>query len=126
MFWNDIEEIKESLNRLIVRIDVLDQFVRTSIINGEFSEKSMPVGNGAPVCIRCDGDRVIDAGIEDIKELLQEFFDNDYMKNVDKLNAMINEFKGCVAMSRAALNEKKSRKPRKLVKKKKGSISPAL
>ena len=49
----------------------------------------------------------------------------DYMKNVDKLNAMINEFKGCVAMSRAALNEKKSRKPRKSVKKKKATISPA-
>ena len=36
----------------------------------------------------------------------------DYMKNVDKLNAMINEFKGCVSMARAAFEE--SKKPRKV------------
>lgn len=31
----------------------------------------------------------------------------DYMKNVDKLNAMINEFKGCVALARSALSERR-------------------
>lgn len=31
----------------------------------------------------------------------------DYMKNVDKLNGMMNEFKGCVAMARASLQDKK-------------------
>lgn len=31
----------------------------------------------------------------------------DYMKNVDKLNTMMNEFKGCVAMARACLQDKK-------------------
>jgi len=31
----------------------------------------------------------------------------DYMKNVDKLNNMINEFKGCVSMARSALEERK-------------------
>ncbi len=31
----------------------------------------------------------------------------DYMKNVDKVNAMINEFKGCVALARAAIAEHK-------------------
>jgi hypothetical protein len=29
------------------------------------------------------------------------------MKNIDKLNAMINEFKGCVFIARSALNERK-------------------
>ncbi len=31
----------------------------------------------------------------------------DYMKNVDKLNNMINEFKGCVSLARSALEERK-------------------
>jgi methyl-accepting chemotaxis protein len=31
----------------------------------------------------------------------------DYMKNVDKVNAMINEFKGCISLARAALEERK-------------------
>lgn len=31
----------------------------------------------------------------------------DYMKNVDKLNSMINEFKGCVSIARAAIAERK-------------------
>lgn len=31
----------------------------------------------------------------------------DYMKNVDKLNDMINEFKGCVTMARSVLSERK-------------------
>jgi uncharacterized protein YjgD (DUF1641 family) len=32
---------------------------------------------------------------------------DDYMKNVDKLNEMINEFKGCVSAARSALAERK-------------------
>lgn len=31
----------------------------------------------------------------------------DYMKNIDKLNALINEFKGCVALARSAIAERK-------------------
>jgi hypothetical protein len=31
---------------------------------------------------------------------------DDYMKNVDKLNLMVNEFKGCVSMARASIKEK--------------------
>jgi hypothetical protein len=34
----------------------------------------------------------------------------DYSQNIDRLNSMINEFKGCVAMSRAALEEGKQSK----------------
>ncbi len=32
---------------------------------------------------------------------------NDYMKNFDKMNSMVNEFKGCVSIARASLEEKK-------------------
>jgi len=38
-------------------------------------------------------------------KMLDKF--EDYMKNVDKLNGMMNEFKGCVAMARASLQDKK-------------------
>ena len=38
-----------------------------------------------------------------------EKFD-DYLKNVDKLNAMVNEIKGIAAMTRANLQQKKSAK----------------
>jgi uncharacterized coiled-coil protein SlyX len=31
----------------------------------------------------------------------------DYMKNVDKLNGMVNEFKGCVSVARAAVADRK-------------------
>lgn len=30
---------------------------------------------------------------------------NDYMKNFDKMNAMVNEFKGCVSLARGALGD---------------------
>jgi len=39
------------------------------------------------------------------EKTLEKF--EDYMKNIDKLNAMINEFKGCVFIARSALNERK-------------------
>jgi hypothetical protein len=39
--------------------------------------------------------------VEIAQQTLEKF--EDYMKNVDKLNAMINEIKGCAAMARSAL-----------------------
>ena len=36
-----------------------------------------------------------------VQKTLDKF--EDCMKNVDKLNTMINEFKGCVAMARGAM-----------------------
>jgi len=54
------------------------------------------------------GDSDVGLDIADIKvsmEYLDKF--GDYVKNVDKLNSMINEFKGCVAMSRASMSETK-------------------
>ncbi len=70
----------------------------------------------------------IDSKIECVLGEFQELdkFD-DYMKNVDKLNEMINEFKGCVSMARGAIcenQEKKSPIKRKYVKKKVDQASP--
>lgn len=145
MFWNDIEEIKEGLGRLEMRIDILDGLVRKCVDRASI-ESCFPIREGAPMCIRCDGDRVVDAAVEDIRDLLCDVFSSedenntinrlhdklnvllsdatragevlvaektldkfeDYMKNVDKLNAMINEFKGCVALARGALEDRKA------------------
>ncbi len=47
--------------------------------------------------------------VEERMESAQKVADKfeDYMKNIDRLNVLVNEFKGVVAMSRAALQEKK-------------------
>lgn len=44
--------------------------------------------------------------IESAQRIAEKF--EEYMKNIDKLNMMINEFKGVVSMSRAALQDRKS------------------
>lgn len=120
MFWNDIKYIKKEVDEL---------------------KKDL---------FRFDG--MLTTHIADMQETLAEKDPRDkiydYMKNVDKLNSMINELKGCVAMSRGSLNndyrdkidhlceimskfaefmqkqEKKSLKPRKSVKKKAASRAP--
>ena len=49
-------------------------------------------------------DRIKLSNIENLK-MVEKF--EDYMKNIDKINSMINEFKGCVAMARASLHDMK-------------------
>jgi hypothetical protein len=38
---------------------------------------------------------------------------DEYMKNVDKLNAMVNEFKGCVAICRGLCKTQEKKSPKK-------------
>lgn len=47
----------------------------------------------------------IEAMVDDLREQLEC---EDFIKNIDKLNSMVNEFKGCVAMARGALEERKT------------------
>ena len=79
MFWNDIKEIKKDIDHLKDQI------------------------------FRLDG--MLTCHISDLQEIMIDKDPHDkiyeYMKNVDKLNILINEFKGCVSMSRAALEERK-------------------
>ncbi len=134
MFWNDIEEIKESIQTMDNRICRIFHSVEKLLGH---------IGEGTYMPLRCDGERVMEAGIEDLKESIFDVFcsedDNnslnrihdkldsllsdavragevlvaektldkfeEYMKNVDKFNAMINEFKGCVSMARASIAE---------------------
>ena len=82
MFWRDIKDIKEWT-------ELLDQ--RLSRINYGLEN------------LVADADRC--AQIILAEATLDKF--EDYMKNVDKLNSMINEFKGCVSIARASIQERK-------------------
>lgn len=95
MWWNDISDIKERLSKIEecyfhvyeIRedLDRIQDRLET-LIGDDASQKRV---NLAMVTL----DRLA-----------------DYMQNVDKLNVMINEFKGCVSIARASLPQKKTRK----------------
>jgi hypothetical protein len=77
MWWNDIAETKERMDNLLGRVAQIEYKLNCLF---EFSEKR--------------------------EEKTFEMFE-DYMKNVDKLHGMVNEFKGCVSMARGALVDRK-------------------
>src|SRR5690242_7460427 len=121
MFWNDIKEIKDCLNKITCRIVILEEKINDvrklqedsdsyDLISEKLDDMDIHRIHASLATLVDDEKRV--------EELAQNTFDKfeDYMQNVDKLNMMINEFKGCVAMARASLNEKP--------KKKGNSISP--
>ena len=93
MWWNDKKELKtwmidieERIHQLKITIDYW-----INCINDKFDVL------------------VEDSSREDRIFLAQNTLDKfeDYMKNFDKLNSMINEFKGCVALARGVLQERK-------------------
>ena len=91
MFWNDIKEIKEWMGRLtsrLVRIDDTTNELSRIVVN----ENELRFMINAIVI-----DAVRETNLDKIE---------DCMKNVDKLNQMINEFKGLVAIVRAERNAK--------------------
>jgi hypothetical protein len=123
MFWNDIKEIKEWMVTISARLtemqmkhlenkdsekDLLEE-IKTTFDDTFCSEDECSsfnrIHDKLDLLIN-DAKRVKQV---DIAEKILDKFE-DYMKNVDKLNAMINEFKGCVAMSRATLSEFKKAK----------------
>lgn len=108
MFWHDIAEIKERLTLLEDKIDTAydkdqywDEKINDSLDEIHDSLKEIYKSHQA---------------VDDYAKMqkIADKFD-DYMKNLDKLNSLVNEFKGCVSMARASLNETKpkTRKPRK-------------
>lgn len=129
MFWNDIQEIKEIVMHLSNRLQNIESNV-VDIFN-KVQEKSEKCWSTEEIneClidlkdIFCSEDECSSINrIHDMLNLLVNDKDRehkierselildkfaDYMKNVDKLNGMINEFKGCVAMSRGILHNDK-------------------
>jgi hypothetical protein len=72
-----------------------------SIFNSESESSHINLIHDKLDCLISDELRV--QRVEIAQKTLDRF--EDYMKNVDKINNMINEFKGCVSMARASLNE---------------------
>lgn len=163
MFWNDLKALKEEI--LVLKHGMLR--VERALCDATFSGKSGSDLADIKEVIKDCLDEVFESEEEyssinrlhdklnslvnddrrrEEVELATKTLDKfeDYMKNVDKLNGLLNEFKGCVSMARGALEErknvaheeaetdriwvkiaeklhkqeKKSRKPRKSVKKK--------
>lgn len=90
MFWHDISEIKEDMHILkgeLLRITDLmsDAFGRDNDLSS------------------------INIVHDKLNDLLDQGGDGRdyYLKNVDRLNAMINEFKGCVSVARASLQDRR-------------------
>ena len=117
MFWNDIKEIKDCVNTIICRIVVLEEKINDlkelhddsevyDLISEKLEDMDIERINDKINTLLEDDRRL--TSVKLAKDTLDKF--EDYMKNVDKLNAMINEFKGCVAMARASLNEKPKKK----------------
>jgi len=82
MWWNDIKDIKVILAGLVDRLDSIED---------NFSHLNEDLSHIKQIHL-------------DLKTV--DKFD-DYMKNVDRLNAMVNELKGCVSMARGALQKRK-------------------
>lgn len=127
MFWDDIAEMKEDvfilkntmhrieciLNRkpqdpnerneieqaIANELEDIKESIQDSFCSDDESSSINRIHNKLDILLR-DSDRqkaVI------LAEMTLDKFE-DYMKNVDKLNGMINEFKGCVSMARGALS----------------------
>lgn len=137
MFWNDIKEIKETLNEIKLSLyyhqskptgtrkleGVITEEHEEEISHLENVEHSLSIikeslddifafDNSDSVLQRLHDKLnilLVDEKRNEAVNLATKTLDkfDDYMKNVDKLNLMVNEFKGLVSIARAALNEKK-------------------
>ena len=129
MWWNDIKDLKDLYKRLDERllgiecqINLMNEKVelQENIIES-IKHRLEEVTDSIDDAFAPDGsiDRMhdkVNSLLKDEKRiehviLAQKTLDKfeDYMKNVDKLNAMINEFKGCVSMARSAIAERKEK-----------------
>jgi hypothetical protein len=97
MWWNDNKEIKKWMILVQERLFNMEQLL------------------GALVSEREEYAKLLSERFEHIQHSLSfskdGHFDShkyeEYMKNVDKLNGMINELKGCAALARSAVVERK-------------------
>lgn len=82
MFWDDIKNLKEWAETISCRLTDL-QMKMDGVIQQQEDIASLHLS----------------------LKTVDKF--DDYMKNVDKLNVMINEFKGCVSLARSSIAERK-------------------
>ena len=99
MWWHDIKEMKK-------KIDRIDSYIQECSpidhLEDDFQEDIDRLHDKLNTLLN-DGHQIAQVAIAE--KTLDKF--EDYMKNVDKLNILINEFKGCVSMARDAIAERK-------------------
>lgn len=100
MWWNDIKEIKEWMGNVSDRLSVIDQYLRNTL---EDEKDAIDRLHDKIDVLVNDEKRIAQVALAE--KILDKF--EDYMKNVDKLNGMINELKGCASMCRGAAIERK-------------------
>jgi hypothetical protein len=125
MFWHDIDAIKERMQGLHCLLLKMDQNIEKVL--GQAQERSEckcseEIRESLEDAFCSDNvyssinriNEKLNTLIEDVDReravvLAQKTIERfeDYMKNVDKLHTMINEFKGCVSIARAAIADKK-------------------
>ena len=105
MFWNDIEDIKKTISEIKERLNHIDRGVINTLdaFCSEDEHNSINRLHGKLDDLIRDSDKLQEVMVAE--KTMDKF--EDYMKNVDKLNGMINEFKGCVTLARGALEERK-------------------
>lgn len=124
MFWDDIANVKGEI--VILKNSLLR--IEQHLTDAKFKHQGDPTDMGSIVreCLSEvfeseDEYSSVNRIIDKLNELLNDekrkeevrlattTLDKfeDYMKNVDKLNGMINEFKGCVSLARGAIAERK-------------------
>ena len=107
MFWNDIKDIRAwvstisaGVNELCMKVEGIAQQQTEHEDNEQWDLERI---HDKLNSLLSDKNRLTQVALAE--KTLDKF--DDYMKNVDKLNSMINEFKGCVSLARAALEERK-------------------
>jgi hypothetical protein len=130
MWWRNYKEIREFMVMLCDRMAMLEKkydFLINQQGSGISNARAIEIGlnniqevmhdffssedeNNSINRIHDKLDTLLNDGAREEKvrlalKTLDKF--EDYMKNVDKLNAMVNEFKGCISMARATMTDKK-------------------
>jgi len=98
-----LDEIKVILEKMDVRLTAIENY---KVIYSNGIIDSLDYLHDQVKTLLEDKDRIkhVDVAIK----IADKF--EDYMKNVDKLNAMVNEIKGCASIARAALEKHKHQK----------------
>jgi hypothetical protein len=97
MFWNNMKEIREWMITIASRLTDI-QIKMDGIVQEQTDLQMKMDGIVQEQEDRISFDQVAAKTVDKCQ---------DYMKNVDKLNSMMNELKGCVSIARGAMADKK-------------------
>lgn len=109
MFWNDLKEIKDWMNRLTERLCRIDENInRITMKGGRLDAIETRLSQEVVIKGAADIETNIDR-LNAVLQIAESDFDkiDRYIANLDKYNGMINELKGCVSLARGAVMDRK-------------------